>query len=55
MTARQEGYEAYKSGMSLDDNPYRKSGEKDGDYVQWQEGWYDAEAEVLEQNDPNDD
>ncbi len=53
MNARQEGYEAYKSGKSLDDNPYEKSGGAYSDYAQWEEGWYDAEAEVLEDSDPS--
>lgn len=55
MSTRQEGYEAYKNGKSLDDNPYEKSEDPSSDHAQWAEGWYDAEAEVLEDNDPIND
>ena len=55
MSARQAGYEAYKNGKNLDDNPYEDSGGDHSDYAQWEEGWYDAEAEVLEDNNSSQD
>lgn len=46
MSARQEGYEAYKAGQSLEDNPYDEAqqGSFYSDYSQWEEGWFDAQA-----------
>jgi ribosome modulation factor len=47
VSARQEGYDAYKAGKSLDDNPYDEphQGSIFGDYHQWEEGWFEAQAE----------
>lgn len=47
MSAREEGYQAYKAGKSLADNPYDEphQGSIYSDYNQWEEGWFDAQAE----------
>jgi ribosome modulation factor len=47
MSAREDGYQAYKAGKSLEDNPYEEpnGGSYYNDYAQWEEGWFDAEVE----------
>lgn len=47
VSARQAGYDAYKAGKSLDDNPYDEphQGSIYSDYNQWEEGWFDAQAQ----------
>ena len=45
MSARQEGYDAYKTGKKLQDNPYPEGGSVYSDHAQWEEGWFDAQAE----------
>jgi ribosome modulation factor len=51
MSAREEGYAAYKTGKTLEDNPYQETGSFYGDYAQWEEGWHDAQAQDTEEND----
>lgn len=50
MSATEEGYEAFKQGKTLDDNPYEEAGSVYSDYAQWQEGWLEAQ-EDEEEND----
>lgn len=47
VSARQEGYDAYKAGKSLEENPYDEphQGSIYSDYNQWEEGWFDAQAD----------
>jgi hypothetical protein len=40
MTPYEEGAEAYRRGDCLDMNPFDF---EDGQYEQWQEGWFDEE------------
>ncbi len=51
MGPRQEGYEAYQKGESLDDNPYDDGGSFFSNRNQWEEGWYDAESEDETKDD----
>lgn len=43
-----EGYEAYKEGLTLDDNPYkndRSAGKFDA--LVWTNGWYDSHTDQM--------
>jgi ribosome modulation factor len=56
VSARQQGYDAYKAGKSLAENPYDEphQGSVYSDYNQWEEGWFDAQTEegrTLYQNE----
>ncbi len=54
MAPRQEGYEAYKAGKSLEDNPYEEHGSVYSNYSQWEEGWLEAEAEAEAEEENHD-
>lgn len=44
----EEGYEAFKEGLSLDDNPYkndRTAGKFDA--LVWANGWYDSQIDQM--------
>lgn len=55
MSARQEGYNAYKAGVPLAENPYDEDqhGSVYSDYNQWEEGWFDAQAEEAHASQQN--
>lgn len=43
----EEGYQAFKDGLELEDNPYADLGEFSPQFCDWQTGWECSESDCI--------